>query len=238
MSTKPVVFYNSEGDDTFQEFHKPNHYQFNERTRDEGQFYSQQRNQFSYGFYKNSEGKQFDENFKRNFVKSILKLTYGKDDVVANNIISKESEKIKVYTNEVSIWISIYKIVFDVEAERARRRLNDTDTQYLIQEKIIDYLNNHPNEKKYKFNRITNRVFRALGIKKCTGEYWLRELLIRFKQRLSPQINVNYLIRKLIKNERAREDTSDHLHEYDLPNYNDKGKRKDRGVGFIDFNMN
>jgi hypothetical protein len=61
-------------------------------------------------------------------VKSILKLTYGKDDVVANNIISKESEKIKVYTNEVSIWISIYKIVFDVEAERARRRLNDTDT--------------------------------------------------------------------------------------------------------------
>lgn len=61
-------------------------------------------------------------------MKSILKLTYGKDDVVANNIISKESEKIKVYTNEVSIWISIYKIVFDVEAERARRRLNDTDT--------------------------------------------------------------------------------------------------------------
>lgn len=76
--------------------------------------------------------------------------------------------------NEVKIWMSIYKIVFSVENEQSKRRMTEEDTEYLIEEKIIDYLNRHPNEKKYKFNRVANRVFRSLKIKKCTGEYWLQ----------------------------------------------------------------
>lgn len=45
------------------------------------------------------------------------------DKSVAHQIISKQSEKIKVFSNEVTIWLSIYKIVFAVEFERSKNRL-------------------------------------------------------------------------------------------------------------------
>lgn len=70
--------------------------------------------------------------------------------------------------------MSIYRIVFSIEAEKAKRKLSESDLVNEIETRLIDYLNHNPNEKKYKFIKICNRTFRALKIKKCTGDYWLR----------------------------------------------------------------
>ena len=67
----------------------------------------------------------------------------------------------------------------------------------LIESKLIEHLNANPHERKYKFIKICNRTFRALKIKKCTGDYWLSDMFKRFASRLNPEIDTRGLLKKL-----------------------------------------
>ena len=59
-------------------------------------------------------GKEFTEQFKREFVNGLLNAIKNMDKGMINKYISDEAEKIKVYPNEVAIWMGIYRIAFRV----------------------------------------------------------------------------------------------------------------------------
>jgi hypothetical protein len=120
----------------------------------------------------------------------------GLEKEVALKIIARESESIKVYSSEVDIWLAIYRIVFAVEFERAKRRLSEEEVSYEAEARLVDYLNHNPNEKKYRFIKISNRTFRSLKIKKCTGDYWLAAIFKKFAAVLSPEVDQAALLRK------------------------------------------
>lgn len=75
--------------------------------------------------------------------------------------------------------------------------MTEEEVTYEIESRLVDYLNQNPYEKKYKFIKISNRTFRSLKIKKCTGDYWLSGVFKRFAKKLSPHVDQASLLKKL-----------------------------------------
>ena len=65
----------------------------------EGSIFPKSENSFYETPYKNSDGKQFDEQYKRNFAHMLLEKTRGLQKHIAGQVVSREAEKIKVYAN-------------------------------------------------------------------------------------------------------------------------------------------
>jgi hypothetical protein len=68
------------------------------------------------------------------------------------------------------------------------------DVNIRIEENLIEYLNQNIFEKKYKFIKVSSGVFRALKVKKCTGDFWLKSLIRKYRHRLDPRIDLIKLI--------------------------------------------
>lgn len=90
--------------------------------------------------------------------------------------------------------MGIYRIAFRVEAENRKRKLTEENAIYMVEESLVHYLNNNPQEKKYRFIRVANGTFRALGIRKCTGDYWLKSFMRKFQSKFDRCINLRKLL--------------------------------------------
>lgn len=64
-----------------------------------------------------------------------------------------------------------------------------------MEESLVQYLNRNPTEKKYRFIRVANGSFRALQIRKSTGDKWLKRWIHNFKNKLNPKINFERLVK-------------------------------------------
>lgn len=82
---------------------------------------------------KNTLGKEYNEDFRRNFIGNLMQLLKGVDKQHYMNIIAVEAGKIRVYPNEVAVWMGIYRIAFRVEAENRKRKLTEEDAIYMVE---------------------------------------------------------------------------------------------------------
>ena len=75
---------------------------------------------------------------------------------------------------------------------------------------MIEYLNQNPGEKKYKFIRIAAAIFKLMNVRKCTGNHWLKVLMERHKNKVSRDVALkDFLEKKPQKKKYMHEDTDE-----------------------------
>ena len=78
-----------------------------------------------------------------------------------------------------------------------------------IEEFMIEYLNQNPGEKKYKFIRIASAVFKLMNIRKCTGNHWLKVLIEKHKNKISREVVLMDFLEKKPTKKYIHDDTLD-----------------------------
>lgn len=121
----------------------------------------------------------------------------------AGRFILNQASKIGVFTSEVMLWMAVYAIVFAIEKELnpASIGLDNTRNQQLIakiEEKMVQYLNRYPKEKKYKFTKISKNVYRAFRVRIATGDVWLKDLFKRYAGKIGKHVDKKSMLNKIL----------------------------------------
>ena len=122
-----------------------------------------------------TDGRQYDEKFRRAFFKKLSKQTSEQPPDKANDVIKAAAHSISVHLYEVKIWMISYRIVFQIERIIQSRggNLSQAEIMKLIQTSVLAYLTRNRTEKKYRFVKILLYLFQVFNIKDKKAATWL-----------------------------------------------------------------
>lgn len=125
-------------------------------------------------------GKQYGEDWKRNFVIDLLKSLSQLDEAKKNDYIRQVSYKIKVRNYEVKIWLSAYQIIFKIE-KMMSKQTSPKELIDLIQRQLVSYVKNNKDERRYIVHKMLSKIVESFNIKTIKLNDWLNKFVMKYK---------------------------------------------------------